>query len=159
MNVAYNEISCADAAKMLGVDYSTVVKWCRDNRINHVNVSEGSENGRYILAEDEVRYIKTLKDKFGNQFIRKYRKDWKKGTEPAKDVVYVEPTMPVPTIKSVVTNITTEEYTKNKVDIDEVAIKIGYIQDIKDKIEKLEQEKQKLVEEYDKLRAEVIQIL
>jgi len=159
MNVAYNEISCADAAKMLGVDYSTVTKWCRDNKINHVNVSGGDTNGRYILTEDEVRYIKTLKDKFGNQFIRKYRKDWKKGTEPVKDVVYVEPTMPVTTIKSVVTNITTEEHSRKRVDIDEVAIKIGYIQDIKDKLEALEVEKTQLLNELEGLRKEVMEYL
>lgn len=34
MNVAYNEISCSDAARMIGVDYSAVVKWCREGRIN-----------------------------------------------------------------------------------------------------------------------------
>ena len=164
MNVAYNEISCADAAKTIGVDYSTVVGWCRDDRINFVNVSEGTKNGRYVLKEDEVEYIKHLKQKFGKQFIRKYRKDWSNGTKPAQIQHVVEEKVeevkkPVATIKSVVMNITKEETVKEILDIDEIAIKIGYIQDIKDKIEKLEQEKQKLVEEYDKLRAEVINVL
>lgn len=165
MNVAYNQISASDAAKTIGVDYSTVVSWCREGRINSVNVSEGTKNGRYMLSEDEVAYIKTLKQKFGKQFIRKYRKDWKRGMMPAeKAVLEVKPAepvvKPVATIKSVVVNITKEEPAKSdRIDIDEIAIKIGYIQDIKDKIEKLEQEKLKLMEEYDKLRAEVISAL
>lgn len=165
MNVAYNQISCADAAKAIGVDYSTVVGWCREKRINALNVSDGTKNGRYVLNEDEVAYIKTLKQKFGKQFIRKYRKDWKRGMMPAEKTVpevKIEAPVakPVATIKSVVVNMTKEEPAKSdRIDIDEIAIKIGYIQDIKDKIEKLEQEKQKLVEEYDKLRAEVIQAL
>ena len=76
-----------------------------------------------------------------------------------KDVVYVEPTVPVPTIKSVVTNITTEELSRKRVDIDEVAIKIGYIQDIKDKLEALEAQKQKLNDELEELRKEVMEYL
>lgn len=163
MNVAYNQISCADAAKVIGVDYSTVTGWCRKKIINSINVSEGDKSGRYVLAEDEVEYIKTLKDKFGKQFIRKYRKDWKRGAMPAEDVVpevAVPEVKPVAAIKSVVVNITKEEPAKSeRIDIDEMAIKIGYIQDIKDKLEKLEQEKIKLMEEYDKLRAEVISAL
>lgn len=162
MNVAYNQISCADAAKAIGVDYTTVTGWCRKKIINSINVSEGDKSGRYVIAEDEVAYIKTLKQKFGKQFIRKYRKDWKRGMMPAEPTPEVEvpEVKPVAAIKSVVVNITKEEPAKSdRIDIDEIAIKIGYIQDIKDKIEKLEQEKQKLVEEYDKLRAEVISAL
>lgn len=160
MNVAYDRISASDAARAIGVDYSTVSGWCREGKINFINVSDGTKNGRYMLAEDEVDYIKTLKQKFGKQFIRKYRKDWKRGMMPAEPTPEVPEVKPVASIKSVVVNITKEEPDKSdKIDIDEIAIKIGYIQDIKDKIEKLEQEKQKLIEEYDKLRAEVISAL
>ncbi len=164
MNVAYDEISCADAARMIGVDYSTVVSWCRKDIISCINLSGGTKNGRYKLSEDEVLYIKKLKEKFGKQFIRKYRKDWKKGKMPAIPTPEVKVEVPEEklesAIKSVVVNITKEEPVKpNKMDIDEIAIKIGYIQDIKNKIEELEQEKQKLIEEYDKLRAEVISVL
>ena len=164
MNAAYNEISCVDAAKMIGIEYSSVAKWCKSGKINCINVSGGTEKARYVIKEAEVQYIKLLRQKFGREYMQKYRKDWEKGkqlaenTESNNEVVYVESTKPqVAVIKSVVTNITTEQPTR--VDIDEIAIKIGYIQDIKDKIEKLEQEKQKLIEEYDKLRAEVINAL
>lgn len=143
MNVAYDRISASDAARVIGVDYSTVSNWCREGKINFINVSDGTKNGRYMLAEDEVDYIKTLKQKFGKQFIRKYRKDWKIGMMPAESTpevkVEVPEVKPVASIKSVVVNITKEEPAKSdKIDIDEMAIKIGYIQDIKDKIEKLE---------------------
>lgn len=165
MNVAYNEISCADASRMIGIDYTTVTKWCKEGRINCNNISAGTTNGRWVISEDEVEYIKKLKQKFGREYMKKYRKDWRIGQQPVEstdnyeEVVYVEPTNSVATIKSVVTNITTEEHTKANVDIDEIAIKVGYIQDIKNKIEKLELEKQKLMEEYDKLRTEVISAL
>lgn len=174
MNAAYNEISCADAARMIGVEYSSVAKLCKAGRINCVNVSGGTERARYVIKEDEVEYIKQLRQKFGKDYLKKYRKDWRIGKMPADQfsktdyaIAKTEPVLPAvkpiapvkstATIKSIVTNITTEK--SDKVDIDEIAIKIGYIQDIKDKIEKLEQEKQRLVEEYDKLRAEVINAL
>ena len=158
MNVAYNEISCADAAKMLGVDYSTVTGWCRSERINCIDISDGSKNGRYKLSEDEVQYIKHLKDKFGNQFIRKYRKDWNKGKQVAEPIVEEKPKT---FIKSVVTNMTTEfvEEHKKKVDIDDIAIKIGLIQDIKDKLEDLEVQKNQLNTELEELRKEVMEYL
>ena len=159
MNVAYNEISCADAARMIGVDYSSVVKWCRDGRINCVNVSGGTKSGRYVLKEDEVDYIKQLRQKFGKDYLKKYRKDWRKGKQPAqpiKEVIYVEPTKPVATIKSVVADVVPA---KKRADIDELAIKIGYIQDIKDKLEELEIQKNQLTAELESLRKEVMEYL
>ena len=165
MNVAYNEISCADAAKMLGMDYSFITKLCKAGRINCNNVSGGTSKGRWIIREDEVEYIKKLRQKFGSQYMKKYRKDWRRGQQPAKsvekhnDVVYVESTKPIATVKSIVTNITTEEHTRAKVDIDEIAIKIGYIQDIKDKLEELEVQKNQLTVELEQLRKEVLEYL
>ena len=143
MNVAYNQISCADAAKVIGVDYSTVTNWCRDRKINCINISEGTKNGRYVLAEDEVAYIKTLKQKFGKYFIKKYRKDWKRGmmpAEPTPEVKVEAPEVkPVASIKSVVVNITKEEPDKSdKIDIDEIAISTAE-KELKKKLKKDEE--------------------
>lgn len=172
MNAAYNEISCADAAKMLGMEYSSVAKWCKAGRINCVDVSGGTSRARYVIPEDEVDYLKHLKQKFGRGYMKKYRKDWKRGHQLAesvavttiKDVVYVEPTKeegqqninPAATIKSVITDVVPA---KKKADIDELAIKIGYIQDIKDKLEELEIQKNQLTAELESLRREVMEYL
>lgn len=166
MNVAYNEISCADAARMLGMDYTFVTKLCKAGRINCTNVSEGTEKGRWTIREDEVEYLKHLRQKFGRNYMQKYRKDWRKGKQLAEVVVVKEPTnvqqieeKPKSFIKSVVTNITTEEFTRKKVDIDDIAIKIGLIQDIKDKLEALEVQKNQLNTELEELRKEVMEYL
>ena len=155
MNVAYNQINCADASKILHIDYSTVVGWCRDNKINCVNVSDGTQRGRYYITEEEVDYLKSLKQKFGKPFMKRYRKDWKKGKEPA--IVYADTDSTI-TVASIKSTISTEQ-PKDQVDIDELAIKIGYIQDIKQKIEKLDAEREKLTHELEKLREDVTKYL
>ncbi len=164
MNVDYKNISTGDAARMIGVDITTVSTWCREGRINCVNVSDGTKNGRYMLSEDEVDYIKTLKQKFGKQFIRKYRKDWKKGRQPAKtfvtdEVVEVVPVAkPVATIKSVVSTIT-EVKEESAFDVEEIALKISYIQDIKKQIHDLDEQKAKLTAELEELKNDVTKYL
>jgi len=47
MNVAYDQISTADAARMLKVDKTTIAYWCRNGIINFINVSDGNNKGRY----------------------------------------------------------------------------------------------------------------
>ena len=44
-------------------------------------------------------------------------------------------------------------------DIDEIAIKIGYIQDIKDKLDALDVQKNQLTAELEQLRKEVMEYL
>lgn len=157
MNVAYNQINCSDASRIIGVDYSTVVGWCRDGKINTINISEGNKNGRYVITETEVDYLKTLKQKFGKQFIRRYRKDWERGRQPATPE---QETKLIATIKDTSTNSNFKPIeTNEKADIDELAIKIGYIQDLKDKLASLELEKAKLSAQLDELRQEVLEYL
>lgn len=62
MNVAYDQISTADAAKMLKVDKTTVAYWCRNGIINFVNVSDGNNKGRYMLTEDEVEPLGVVEE-------------------------------------------------------------------------------------------------
>ena len=157
MNVAYNQINCSDASRIIGVDYSTVVRWCRDGKINATNISEGTEKGRYVITETEVDYLKTLKQKFGRHFIRRYRKDWERGRQPATPE---QETKPIAILKDTSANTNFKPIeTNEKADIDELAIKIGYIQDLKDKLASLELEKAKLSAQLDALRQEVLEYL
>lgn len=156
MNVAYNQISCSDAAKIIGVDYSSVTTWCRSGRINCINISEGTINGRYVIPEDEVDYIKTLKQKFGKQFIRKYRKDWKRGRQPAETYIKEEPQV---TLKDFQYIDTDSVITNTKTDIKDIANKIATIQDIKTRLEELDKERQKLSDKLETLRDEVMNYL
>lgn len=176
MNVAYDQISCADAARMTGIEYTFLTKLCKERRINCTNISGGDKKGRYVLGEDEVNYIKTLKQKFGRNYMQKYRKDWARGKQPAQTIetpvvqeseaaknnpapVINEPKPVIATIESMVTGVSKEEPVNKRVDIDEIAIKIGYIQDIKDKLENLEAQKNQLLSELEDLRKEVMEYL
>lgn len=142
MNVAYNQINCQDASRIIGVDYTTVVGWCHDGKINSTNISEGTTRGRYMITEEEVDYLKMLKQKFGKQFMRRYRKDWQRGKQPAEAEV-----KPIATIKDFQYVDTDSVPSPNKADIDELAIKIGYIQDLKEQIAKLQTELETLRKE------------
>ena len=155
MNVAYNQISCSDAAKIIGVDYSSVTTWCRSGRINCTNISEGTINGRYVIPEDEVDYIKTLKQKFGKQFIRKYRKDWQRGKQPAETITE-EKSAPIKEFHYIDTD---SVITNTKTDIDDIANKIRTIQRIKTRLEELDKERQKLSDKLEELRDEVMNYL
>lgn len=155
MNVAYNQISCSDAAKIIGVDYSSVTTWCRLGRINCTNISEGTINGRYVIPEDEVDYIKTLKQKFGKQFIRKYRKDWQRGKQPAEQYTEEKPTP----IKEFRYTDTDSVITNTNTDIDDIANKIRTIQRIKTRLEDLDKERQQLSNKLEELRDEVMNYL
>lgn len=145
MNVAYNQINCQDASRIIGVDYTTVVGWCHDGKINSTNISEGTTRGRYMITEEEVDYLKMLKQKFGKQFIRRYRKDWQRGKQPAQTETDVKPIAIIKDFQYADTD--SVKPVKEKADIDELAIKIGYIQDLKEQIAKLQSELETLRKE------------
>ena len=165
MNVSYKEINCADAAKMVGCNYSTIAKWCKRNLINFVNVSNGNNNNRYLLTEQEVDYLKSLNKQFGiNHMMKHYDKNWNVKEEPAiadEQELFVasneeyEKSKVVPVIVKE-DNLPTRA---EKVDIDKIAITIGYIQDIKEKLNDLEAEKAQLLAELEELRKEVMDVL
>lgn len=155
MNVAYNQINCQDASRIIGVDYTTVVGWCRDNKINSTNIGEGVSRGRYMISEDEVDYLKNLRQKFGKQFMRKYRKDWQRGKQPAE--LHIEEN-PAPIKEFCYTDIDSV-ITNTKADIDDIANKIRTIQRIKIRLEELDNERQKLSEELEELRDQVMNYL
>lgn len=164
MNVPYNEINARDAAKMIGIDYTTLVKYCRKGTINVSDVGGGKGKPRYLFTENEVEYMKGLKKKYGKRFFGHYDKNWNVKEEPAiadEQELFVksnedfENNKIVPVIVKEDNLLTRTE----KVDIDKIAITIGYIQDIKERLNDLEAEKNQLLKELEELRNEVIAAL
>lgn len=168
MNVAFDQISCADAAKMIKVDYTTVVGWCRNGIVNCTNVCDGTSRGRYLLEEDEVAYLQDLVKKFG---VRKamlwYRKD--------KDTRYPKPKQEKKPIDVSIVNTddrlqqvmpkveapnTSEPCKTEEQIIAEKATKaILYIQDIKARLADLEEEKKGLLAELEECKQEIMELL
>lgn len=176
MNVAYDQINCNDAAKRIGVDYSTVVRWCRLGIINCVNIGEGNTQGRYLLEEDEVDYLQDLVKKFGTRkAMLWYRKD-KDTRQPKPKEVPVEIPAPQKDISDasilntnnrlhqVLPNVLPPEHEIKFVEpkseretlIDKVTRNIMYIQDIKERLEDLEAERQQLLSELKECQDEVM---
>jgi DNA-binding transcriptional MerR regulator len=70
MNVAFNEISTSDAAKILGVQKCTIALWCRQGKIRFQDVSNsGSSRPRYLFTDDEIDRVLKLIEKYG-------KRDW-----------------------------------------------------------------------------------
>lgn len=178
MNVAYDQINSSDAAKRIGVTISCIQRWCRDNLINYINVSDGTDKARYLLEEDEVDYIQDLVKKFG---VRKamlwYRKD--KNTrypKPKQEKIPVEipaPQKDIPDasilntnnrLQQVMPNVAppktevafTEPKSERENIINKVTRNIMYIQDIKDRLEDIEAERQQLLSELKECQEEVM---
>lgn len=154
MNVPFNKISAADAARMLGVDRCTVQGWCRNGIINFTNVSDGTAVPRYMIEEDEVNYISELLKKFGStrSAMLRYRKNWRDGRKP----------IPVkkPTVVECENIFQPIEVPKDEdSSADKIANTILYIQQIKERIEDCKAELAQLENEYAELKQEVIDSL
>lgn len=154
MNVAFDKISAADAARMLGVDRCTVQGWCRNGLINFTNVGDGNTVPRYMIEEDEVHYISELIKKFGStrSAMLRYRKNWRDGRKPApvKEPVVVE-------CENVFEPI--EEPKDTVASADKIANTILYIRRVKERIEDCKAELEQLENEYAELKQEVIDSL
>lgn len=157
MNVSYKDINTLDAARMLKVDKSSVIYWCTNDFINYTNVSDGVHKKRYLISEEEIDYIKSLIKKHGKRKWRKfYDKDWNKKEEKPMNVITSDEAMFIEEVREKEEKENKPSTTTNKVDIDSVAITIGYIQDIKERLKDLEAEKAQLLNEYSQLKQEVI---
>lgn len=163
MNVPYNEINARDAAKMIGIDYTTLVKHCRKGTINVSDLGGGKRKPRYLFTENEVEYMKGLKKKYGKRFFGHYDKNWNIKEEPVhvfdEQEWYLASNMDFENTKKELSAENEITLTPPKVDIDKIAITIGYIQDIKDRLNDLEAEKNQLLKELEELRNEVIAAL
>ena len=164
MNVGFEDFSTKDVAAMLKIDQHTVCDWCRKGRIRNRNLSDGDKSARYLIPEDEAEYLRKLFKKWGKtKAMRHY------------DVTRIEPVlvtsgvvgnyecenMPVvPEEDEMVVN-EENEYSPipQKVDPDKIAATISYIQDIKERLQDLEAEKNQLLNELEELREEVKSVL
>lgn len=201
MNVAYDQINSSDAAKRIGVSIACIQRWCRDNIINYINVSDGTDKARYLLEEDEVSYLQDLVKKFGTRkAMLWYRKDKRSrqpkprttdsikehmkvfdaigemsskseekpidisdasmlntnnrlqqvmpNVEPPKtEVKFVEPKTEVKFV---------EPKSERETLINKVTLNIMYIQDIKERLEDIEAERQQLLAELKECQDEVM---
>ena len=174
MNVSYKDINAADAARMLGLNMSTVQGWCRNGIIKFVDVSEpDSKKARYMLSESEVEYIKKLIKKHG---IRKammyYKKDHDVKVKEEKEVE--SGVGNIPWYMDVDTEAIENEVKKElcipveepkekaapiKLDADKIATTIMYIQDIKERIEDCKAELNQLQNEYEQLKKEISDVV
>ena len=149
MNVAFDKISAADAARMLGVDRCTVQGWCRNGIINFTHVGDGTTVPRYMIEEDEIHYISELIKKFGStrSAMLRYRKNWRDGrkTVPVKEPAVVF--QPIEVSKDETSSV------------DKIANTILYIQQVKERIEDCKAELAQLENEYAELKQEVIDSL
>lgn len=164
MNPSFNQISTVDAAKMLGVDKTSVANWCRKGIINFIDVSEADSTvPRYVLTEEEVEKIKRAMRRHGKtKWHKHYKKDWGKKSKEAsvpKDDSHIflekapieEKTEPVIESKA--------ELPTSKMDADKITTTIMYIKDIKERLDDLEAEKAQLLNEYESLKKEVMDFI
>lgn len=166
MNVGYKDFSTVDVAKMLGLDKTTVSGWCRANLINFQNVSDGTKKARYLISEEEAEYLRKLFKKFGKgHAMSHYRKDWKRGKEPAQTDTYNEeeitkvPIDERPDLELIVK--TSEPETKKysdiiKYDEDKLLDAVLRIRDVKERINNLNAELAQLENEYKELKQDIM---
>lgn len=149
MNVKYTDINCQDAAKSIGVSTATIQGWCRGKLINFVDIGDGNKKPRYMISEQEVNYLRSLVKSHGKRkALLFYDKDFNmKGEESEMEICDV-PAMEV------------EEVPTRKIfKKDEIVTTISYIQDIKERLEDIEAERNQLLNELEDLKKEVIGML
>ena len=177
MNVPYNKINARDAADMIGVDYTTVLGWCKKGIINYSDISDGMGKSRYMLDEEEVEYIKKLKKKHGTRkAMMYYKKDWnnkpvKKKEDDWRDDSHIfadaaelfckqneEFQQQTETQEEAQMVEPQQEYSYGNDDfnVDKITNTILYIREVKERLNDLEAEKNQLLKELEDLRKEVM---
>ncbi len=164
MNVGFEDFSTKDVAAMIKVNQTTVCDWCKKGRIKNRNLSDGDKSGRYLIPEDEADYLRKLFKKWGKtKAMRHYDTSRLEPILVTSGVVgdYEYENMPVvPEEVETVENEETEySPIPQKVDPDKIAATISYIQDIKERLQDLEAEKNQLLNELEELREEVKSVL
>ena len=160
MNTPFNEYSAGDVARMLKVDKSTITLWCRKGLIIAKSVSDGAKNARWVIPEKEAEYLRKLCKQYGKRGIMKHYE------RVGEDLLPVEETsvdisklsIEDKNVSSVEPVSSIEETTK-KFDVDEVALQIARIQDIREELEDIEARKNQLTYELENLRKEVLEFI
>lgn len=157
MNPTFEQISCSDAARMIGTTKCTVNYWCRKGFVNYTDVSSPKSSApRYVLTEEEVERIKKAIKKYGKY---KWHKHYKKNSynEVKPKSTDSRDTVSVPTPEEEKTiNLEVSEFDSKS---SEILNTIKYIQDIKTRLVDLENEKRTLEQELEALRKEVLEFI
>ena len=179
MNVGYKDINCEDAAKIIGVDKTTVRGWCKNNLINYTDISnKGSKKGRYQISESEAHHIAQLVREHGpRKAMMYYEKDWEMVLKEPKinesETKLIDASILntsgrledcLPGIGTVETSekISEDAFKKaatTKFNPDKILNTISYIQDIKERLEDLEAERNQLLNELAELKQEVMSVI
>ena len=170
MNPTFEQISCTDAAKMLGVTRSTVGSWCRHNIINYIDVSEPNSNvPRYVLTDIEVDKIKRAMKRHGKQNWTKHYCKTRGITSPTKLAddsnmflnIADNEKLDEPSLSSeeIVNNGTESAMVSSDISeesVEKIKNTIIYVRQIKARLNDLEQEKAMLTQELETMRKEIM---
>lgn len=167
MNTPFNEYSAGDVARMLKLDKSTVSSWCKTGKIICKDISNGPHNARYLIPEKEAEYLRKLCKQYGNKRILKHYErvgeDLLRPVEeasvdisklPTTEDENVSPIEPVSSIEE-----TTNTKPTKKFDVDEVALQIARIQEIREELEDIDARKNQLGYELEDLIKEVSEFI
>lgn len=149
MNVGYEEMNCADLARALKLDKTSVALWCRQGKIIFQDVSEaGSQRKRYLIPAYEAEYIMGLFKKYGKRNAMKhYATD-----RPLRDDLEA---------KQILTKLAddtpvAQSESKPMTDDDKLLNSIIYIREVKERIEDCKAELAQLENEYRELKEEIV---
>lgn len=170
MNPTFDQISCSDAAKMLGVSRTSVATWCRHNIVNYIDISEpNSSVPRYVLTETEVDKIKRAMKRHGKQYWTKHYCKTRGITSPKKpaddsnmflnvadDVIICDPSSSSEETVSNVTDSSIDSSGVSEESVKKIKNTIIYIKQIKAQLNDLEQEKAMLTQELETMRKEIM---
>ena len=176
MNVSYEYMNVEDAARILKRDKSTITAWCRKGIISYQDVSEpGSKRPRYLIPDWEINRIKKLMAKYGvkkwlfyneqskKEMEIKFRDDEEEGIKNGTICPCEFEVNQVPLDLSVPVKIKEEEEElptrRQRIDPDDILKTIMYIQDINDRLEDLEAEKNQLINEREACKKEVMEAM
>ncbi len=152
MNVTYDKFNTQDVAKIIGVAPQTITAWVRSGFVNATNVSDGTEKARYMFTDDEVTRIQTLIKTYGTRKWMLYAKSKVEIKSTALGDVAIVAPAPADIKKD-------KPAQPKKFDADKVMDKILELQDLKERLENLEAERNQLVNEIEMLRKEITEVL
>lgn len=162
MNAPFNEVSSVDLAKMLKVDRSTVTAWCRSGKIECINVGKGSTNSRWVIPQKEVDYLLKLRKEFGS--MRSAMLHYENvGTrfgqailKEAEEEINRPANKPRTFVDDYYDAVKEESKPDQEFDVDNVALKLARVQEIKERLEDLDAEKNQLTNELNDLRSDIM---
>ncbi len=157
MNVKFEDLNCEDVGKMLKLDKSTISAWCRKGYINFQDVSEpGSKRPRYLIPQWEFDRVSKLIRKYGKRNWILYNADSK---DDAAAKYWIEQNVLLPQPEETFVEPVVEESPKEEVksgfDPDKAMKTLLDIQDIKERLEDLEAERNQLLGELKLMKEEI----